>query len=76
MLNAQLRSEESVYKTRIDALKKDLLDLNDENGNMRAQLGDMLEQYTKMKEAKFEVESRLDKYNFDTKLTNKLLDSF
>ncbi len=28
-----------------------------------------------MKEAKFEVESRLDKYNFDTKLTNKLLDS-
>ena len=28
-----------------------------------------------MKEAKFEVESRLDKYNFDTKLTNRLLDS-
>ena len=28
-----------------------------------------------MKDAKFEVECRLDKYNFDTKLTNKLLDS-
>ena len=35
----------------------------------------MLEQYTKMKEAKFKVESRLNKYNFDTKLTNKKLDS-
>ncbi len=35
----------------------------------------MLEQYTRMKEAKFEVETRLEKYNFDTKLTNKLLDS-
>ena len=35
----------------------------------------MLEQYTIMKEAKFEVECRLDKYNFDTKFTNKFLDS-
>ncbi len=43
-------------------LKKDISYLNDQNGNLRAQLGDMLE-------------SRLDKYNFDTKLTNKLIDS-
>ena len=28
-----------------------------------------------MKGAKFEVKSRLDRYNFDTKLTNKLLDN-
>ena len=35
-LNAQLKSEESVYKTKIDALKKDLSDLNDQNGNLRA----------------------------------------
>ncbi len=43
MENAQLKSEESVYKTKIDALKKDMSDLNDQNGNLRAQLGDMLE---------------------------------
>ncbi len=28
-LNIQLRNEESVYKTKIDSLKKDLSDLND-----------------------------------------------
>ena len=42
-LNAKIKSEESVYKTKIDALKKDLSDLNGKNGILRAQLGDMLE---------------------------------
>ncbi len=35
-VNTQHRSEESVYKTRIDALKKYLSDSNDQNGNLRA----------------------------------------
>ena len=31
-LNAKLKNEECVYKTKIDALKKDLSDLNGQNG--------------------------------------------
>ena len=74
-INTQLKNEELVYKTKLDSLKKDLISLDDQNKNLRAQLGDMVEQCKIMKEATFEVESRVDNYNFNTKLTNKLLDS-
>ena len=59
-VNNELRKEELVYKTNIETLKKDLSELNDQNGILQAQLGDILKQYTKMKEAKFEVEIMLE----------------